>query len=110
MSALPETVECDPSKNDIAAKVLKQLEFYFGNSNFRRDKFMKEEAKKDEEGFISVDILLKFNRLKGLIQKAELPEETLYKAYVAAVAAHSKDVIVVKDDQSALRRKNPLRR
>ena len=29
MSALPETVECDPSKNDIAAKVLKQLEFYF---------------------------------------------------------------------------------
>ncbi len=36
--------------SDLAAKVKKQVEFYFGDSNFRRDKFLRGKADADPQG------------------------------------------------------------
>lgn len=41
------------------------LQYYFGDANISRDKFLLEEAKKDE-GWIPLTVLLTFNRLKCL--------------------------------------------
>ena len=38
-------------------KVLRQVEYYFGNVNMMRDTFMKEEIKKDE-GWISLETMM----------------------------------------------------
>ena len=54
------------SSEDVNAQVLKQIEFYFSDSNFRHDKFLQAEAAKDEAGFVMIDVLLTFKRLQSI--------------------------------------------
>ena len=84
------------------AALRKQLEFYFGDSNFRRDKFMQQEAGKHEEGFISIETLLTFNRLKALLGGCDDPTGAV------AAAVKTSETIVVSADAKALRRKAVL--
>jgi hypothetical protein len=83
-------------------KLRKQLEFYFSDSNFRRDKFMQEEAGKQAEGFIGIEVLLTFNRLKALLEGVD--DQT---AGVVSALSGS-EAIVVSEDGKSLRRKTPL--
>lgn len=78
--------------------IQKQIEFYFSDSNFRNDKFLKEKAAEDGEGFVSIDVLLTFNKLKAL---------TTDVAEIAKSVADSKTV-VVSEDGLRLRRANAL--
>lgn len=50
---------------DKVAKVIRQVEYYFGDVNLARDKFMQEELKKDN-GWFPLNVLTKFNRLKEI--------------------------------------------
>lgn len=43
-----------------------QVEFYFSDSNFRHDKFLRLKASEDSEGYVPLSVLLTFNRLKAL--------------------------------------------
>ena len=52
--------------NNLAHKIIRQLEFYFGDSNIVRDKFLLEEIQKNDEGWVPMEILLKFKRLASL--------------------------------------------
>jgi hypothetical protein len=83
-------------------KLCKQLEFYFSDSNFRRDKFMQEEAGKQTEGFIGIEVLLTFNRLKALLEGQDDPTA------VIASALSESETVVVSEDAKSLRRKTPL--
>jgi len=42
------------------------VEFYFSDKNYHKDKFLKELASKDDQRWIEVAELLKFNRMKQL--------------------------------------------
>lgn len=78
--------------------IQKQIEFYFSDSNFRNDKFLKEKAAEDGEGFVSIDTLLTFNKLKAL---------TTDVAEIAKAVADSK-YVVVSDDGLRIRRSQSL--
>ena len=54
----------EPSKNEAAIK--KQIEFYFSESNFRKDTFLKAASETDPDGFVPIAVLLTFNKLKAL--------------------------------------------
>ena len=43
-------------------KIIRQIEYYFGDFNLPRDKFLLEETKTDE-GWVSMETMLKFKRL-----------------------------------------------
>ena len=47
------------------AAIIRQLEYYFGDANLAKDKFMKDQIAKDE-GWVPLDVLLTFKRLKSL--------------------------------------------
>jgi len=79
--------------------VLKQVEHYFGDANMRKDKWLRAEAAKDAEGFVDISHICKFNRMKSL-------NATDITA-VADVMAKS-DNLVVSEDKTKVRRKNPL--
>jgi lupus La protein len=81
--------------DDLNAKVLKQIEYYFGDVNLQRDKFLQDEMKKDH-GWVPFDVLLTFNRLKQL---------TSDKALIAAAVKDS-EVVDVSEDGEKVRR-NP---
>ncbi|CAH8875589.1 unnamed protein product [Trichobilharzia szidati] len=63
----------------LESKIIKQVEYYFGDVNLSRDKFLRE-AIKQNDGWISMDTMLKFKRLKSLSEDAEFIKKSLSKS------------------------------
>lgn len=51
--------------DDIEKKIIRQIEYYLGDVNMVRDKFLKNEITKDD-GWISLAVLTTFKRLQSL--------------------------------------------
>jgi lupus La protein len=49
----------------LEAKIIRQVEYYFGDNNFSRDKFIQEKIKEDD-GWITMEVMLNFKRLASL--------------------------------------------
>ena len=60
------------SNGDASADILWQMEYYFGDFNLPKDKFLKAQIDEAKEGWISLDIMLKFQRLANLSTDKEL--------------------------------------
>jgi hypothetical protein len=48
--SIMEKNEATPVSEELKTKIKKQVEFYFSDSNYPRDKFLRTEASKDPEG------------------------------------------------------------
>ncbi|XP_028135287.1 la protein homolog [Diabrotica virgifera virgifera] len=83
--------------NDLEQKIIKQIEYYFGDINLPRDKFLQEKIKEDE-GWITLDVLLTFKRLSSLSTDQEL--------IAKAVEKSENGLVMVSEDRKKLRR-NP---
>ena len=92
----------DDNKLDatLAAKILKQIDFYFGDSNFPRDNFLKGEAAKDVDGYVAITTLLTFNRLKALTQDPKIIARSIGES----------DVVEVDSSETRLRRRHAVGR
>jgi len=79
----------------VAKKIIRQVEYYFGDFNLPRDKFLQEETAKDE-GWVSMATMLNFKRL------ADLSKDT---AFIVAALKNSKaGIIAVSEDDLKIRR------
>ncbi|XP_031500602.1 la-related protein 6A-like isoform X2 [Nymphaea colorata] len=59
----------DPVLSDeLKAKIVKQVEYYFSNENLFNDKFLKRLMKKDKEGFVPIAVIASFRKMKKLTQ------------------------------------------
>nr|CAB3266603.1 lupus La protein homolog [Phallusia mammillata] len=58
-------VSADGGINDLEKKLIRQVEFYFGDFNLHRDKFMQNEMKSND-GWFSMETMLKFQRLASI--------------------------------------------
>lgn len=67
----------DKSQLSLAQKILKQVEFYFSDANFPRDKFLQAEVAKDEGGWVGLEVLTRFARLKALSEDCRVIAEAL---------------------------------
>lgn len=57
--------ETPASSHELQAKIVRQVEHYFGDYNLPRDKFLKEQVQSDE-GWVPMEIMVKFQRLASL--------------------------------------------
>ncbi|ETN62720.1 lupus La protein [Anopheles darlingi] len=90
----PETVDTvEVSANESA--IIRQLEYYFGDANLLKDKFLKEKIKEDN-GWVTLDVLLSFKRLKALSEDK--------KVIVDAIEKSTEGLIEVSEDREKLRR------
>jgi hypothetical protein len=55
-----------PVSEDTLGKLRTQIEFYFSDANFRRDKFLRAKASEDADGFVGLDVIATFNRVKSI--------------------------------------------
>ncbi|ORX87870.1 La-domain-containing protein [Anaeromyces robustus] len=78
------------------AKVLKQIEYYFSDSNLPKDKFLWETVNSDPQGWVEIDTLLKFNRLKSLTTDHEIIKNAIKQ---------SKELLELNEDGTKVRRK-----
>ena len=63
-----------PNGYSVTEKVIRQLEYYFGNANLSRDTFLMGEMSKDN-GWVSIDTMLRVSNL-------EFPESETHKTYL----------------------------
>ncbi|CAH1183585.1 unnamed protein product [Phaedon cochleariae] len=88
--------------SDLEQKIIHQLEYYFGDFNLNRDKFLKEKIKEDEGGWVTLEVLLTFKRLAGLSTDQEV--------IAAAIEKSENKLVEVSEDRKKLRRnpENPV--
>eukprot|EP01091_Cochliopodium_minus_P017151 TRINITY_DN663_c0_g1_i1.p1 TRINITY_DN663_c0_g1~~TRINITY_DN663_c0_g1_i1.p1 ORF type:complete len:422 (+),score=145.06 TRINITY_DN663_c0_g1_i1:51-1316(+) len=53
------------NKKEISKKVLKQIHFYFSDSNMN-DRFLRKKISEHSEGFVELSVLTSFNRMKSI--------------------------------------------
>ncbi|XP_026854577.1 lupus La protein isoform X1 [Electrophorus electricus] len=76
-------------------KVAEQIEYYFGDHNLPRDRFLKEQMQLDD-GWVSLETMLKFNRLKSLTTDATVIVKSLQKSKTG--------LLEISEDQNKIRR------
>ena len=76
------------------------MSYYFGDFNLPRDKFLQEQLKDNEEGWIDIEIMLKFQRLNKLSSEGDV----ILKAFSKA---GDDELIEVDLENKKLRRKTP---
>lgn len=80
-------------------KIIRQIEYYFGDMNLPRDKFLQEKTSEDD-GWVSMDVMLKFNRLKSISDDREVICKALQKS--------TSGLMEVSEDLTKIRR-NPAK-
>ncbi|KAK1266629.1 hypothetical protein QJS04_geneDACA019335 [Acorus gramineus] len=94
-----------PSLDEKKAKnVLRQVEFYFSDSNLPRDKFLNETVSQSEDGLVSLALICSFTKMRahlglGNLKPEEVPEETVLS--VAEVLRGSSSLTVSEDEEDA---------
>lgn len=88
--------------NAIIKKVAERLSFFFSDANLRSDRFMRREVmeKDDSDGFVTINILLKFNTIKSITDDP--------KIIAKAVNEVKNPPLKLNDDESAIARVEPF--
>ncbi|KAK4761676.1 hypothetical protein SAY87_029560 [Trapa incisa] len=71
---------------ETSKKVLRQVEFYFSDSNLPRDKFLKNSINESEDGMVSLALICSFSRMRSHLSLGELKPEDVPVDTVLAVA------------------------
>lgn len=79
----------------LEGSIIRQLEYYFGDANLARDKFLLDQITKDD-GWVPLDVLLTFKRLKSLSEDK--------KVIVDAIEKSDEGLIEISEDREKLRR------
>nr|CAD7599979.1 unnamed protein product [Timema genevievae] len=81
--------------SDLEKKIIRQIEYYFGDINLPRDKFLLEQVKL-QDGWIPLDVMFKFKRLSSLTTDAAL--------VCAALEKSPNKLLEVSEDRKQIRR------
>ncbi|KAH8321251.1 hypothetical protein KR059_008486 [Drosophila kikkawai] len=76
--------------------IIRQVEYYFGDANLNRDKFLSEQIAKNEEGWVPLTVLITFKRLAALSTDTE--------EILAALNKSEEGLIQISEDKQSLRR------
>jgi len=86
----------------IEQDIIRQIEYYFSESNMRRDKFLIQKIEADEGKWVPISVLLTFKRLKELTEDAKVVADTMRKS--------NNGITEISEDNEKIRRHpdNPL--
>ncbi|KAJ3277682.1 hypothetical protein HK104_003072, partial [Borealophlyctis nickersoniae] len=89
-----------PANRQMKGKILKQVEFYFSDANLPRDKFLMDIVQNTKGGWVPIQTLTTFNRLKALTTNVDL---------IAAALKESQYLLEVNWEGDAVRRRLQMR-
>ncbi|KAH8293115.1 hypothetical protein KR044_004277 [Drosophila immigrans] len=76
--------------------IIRQVEYYFGDANLHRDKFLSEQISKNEGGWVPLSVLITFKRLAALT--------TDFEVIVSALNKSDNGLVEISEDKQSLRR------
>ncbi|XP_030763985.1 la-related protein 6 [Sitophilus oryzae] len=96
----PEVTEppFTPPSDELADKIVQQVEFYFSDANITKDAFLLKHVKRNKEGYVSLKLISSFKRVKHLTKDWRV---------VAHALSRSKK-LEINDAGTKLRRLEPL--
>ncbi|KAM1507508.1 hypothetical protein TB2_016578 [Malus domestica] len=71
---------------ETSKKVLRQVEFYFSDSNLPRDDFLSKTISESEDGLVSLALICSFTRMRNHLNLGDVKPDTVPEASVKAVA------------------------
>lgn len=97
---------------EVKAKLVRQLEFYFGDSNLPKDRFLKGKVAEEPTGYVDLKIVIAFARMRELLKVAsvapdQVPAELVQS--VAEVLRTRSTTLEVDEAGLRLRRKQPMK-
>ncbi|XP_069681668.1 la-related protein 6 [Periplaneta americana] len=87
-----------PPDEELAARIVAQVEFYFSDVNISKDAFLLKHVRRNKEGFVSLKLISSFKRVKHLAKD--------WRVVAAALARSTK--LQINDAGTKLRRLAPL--
>ncbi|XP_038072876.1 lupus La protein homolog [Patiria miniata] len=82
--------------SELEKKIIRQIEYYFGDVNLKRDRFLQEQVKEDD-GWVPLEIMVKFNRLKILSED--------FNVITTALEKSTANLMEISEDKSKIRRR-----
>lgn len=87
-----------PPDDDLANRIVAQVEFYFSDINITKDAFLLKHVKRNKEGYVSLKLISSFKRVKHLAKDWR----------VVAYALEKSTQLEINEARTKLRRKEPL--
>ena len=69
----------------LLSSIKQQIEFYFNDSNFRKDAFLRTAAKEDADGFVPISVLLTFNKLNKLTKDENIIKDAIKSSDIVVI-------------------------
>ncbi|XP_054846663.1 la-related protein 7 [Eublepharis macularius] len=82
----------------VLSDIAKQVDFWFGDVNLHKDKFLREQIEKSRDGYVDISLLLSFNKMKKLTTDRKL----------IARAVKNSSVVELDLEGTRIRRRQPL--
>ncbi|KAJ7417581.1 La-related protein 7 [Willisornis vidua] len=82
----------------VLADIAKQVDFWFGDVNLHKDRFLREQIEKSRDGYVDISLLISFNKMKKLTTDGKL----------IARAVKSSSVVELDLEGTRIRRRQPL--
>lgn len=79
--------EGEGQQQEVGEKIVRQIEYYFGDYNLPRDKFLQQEIKNDD-GWVTLDTMTKFKRLASISSDKAVIADALRKASSSFMEVH----------------------
>lgn len=87
-----------PPSDDLADKIVQQVEFYFSDANITKDAFLLKHVKRNKEGYVSLKLISSFKRVKHITKDWR----------VVAYALRRSNKLQINEAGTKLRRIDPL--
>lgn len=72
--------------------IRKQVEFYFSDSNYPKDKFLRSQAAQNDQGWVPISIVATFTRMKKISEDLELIKQAVKESTVLEVSTDGANV------------------
>ncbi|XP_016056206.1 PREDICTED: la-related protein 7 isoform X2 [Miniopterus natalensis] len=66
----------------VLADITKQVDFWFGDANLHKDRFLREQIEKSRDGYVDISLLVSFNKMKKLTTDEKLIARALKSSAV----------------------------
>ncbi|PAA71379.1 hypothetical protein BOX15_Mlig001906g1, partial [Macrostomum lignano] len=94
--------------DELTEQLKRQLEFYLGEGNLLKDRFLRSELDKTEDGYLPLRLFLRFNRVIEFCHRAGVKQRDQILARLR-VAIGASRLLALDDDGLRVRRAAPLR-
>jgi hypothetical protein len=77
----------------VLARLREQLEFYFSDANYRKDKFLRAKAAENSDGFVPLAVIATFQRVRAATAHVQHLREALEGSAALEVSADGATIV-----------------